>query len=90
LMGSLIWIIVAAPTILPVLARFARVDKLREIVRIADNESVRENFHKQRLWPWDEWHIGKMFLLLSVIEWALVANIINIPKLIDLILKRAG
>ena len=90
MMGSLLWTIVAAPTILPVLARFARLNKVREIVRIANNESVTESFRKQRLWPWDDWSVGKLFLLLSVIEWALVANIINIPKLIDILLKRAG
>jgi hypothetical protein len=88
MLGSLLWTILAAPTLLPVLARFVRLGKGREIVRAVNDSSVTENFEKQRLWPWDKWDVGKLFAVISVVEWLFVANIIDGQKVVDLILKR--
>jgi hypothetical protein len=90
LFGLLLWTILAAPTILPVLARFARLRKGQVIVQAANDPTVTDTFEKQRLWPWDKWDVGKLFFGLSILEYLLIANIIDVQKAFDVIVQRFG
>ena len=87
MLGTILWTILVAPTLLPVLARFARLGKIRQIVNATNDESIRALRDKQRLWPWDKWDIRKLFAVISLIEWLLIANLIDVRKVLDLVFK---
>jgi hypothetical protein len=85
-----LWAILAAPTLLPLLARFSRKREVAAMVIKADDKDFSKDVEEQRLWPFDKDNIGKISLAISFVEYLLISDLMHTDKVVEWILKSLG
>jgi hypothetical protein len=61
-----------APAVLPTLARFWRIRQADALVQNIGTKDLADLYDKQRIWPFDRFHIGKIMLAVAFIQYLIV------------------
>jgi hypothetical protein len=63
-----------APAVLPTLARFWRIRQANALVQSIGTEELRNLYDKQKIWPFDRFHIGKIMLAVAFMQYLIVTG----------------